>query len=166
MSAHLRARTAHSAEPVVSTTPPPDSGPPVVAVQDVSLFERWPVQIAWLVLPALVLLLVAVRAWRRRRKAAVADGPRWWWLASVAALDLLAVGALALAVAAIVADGGEGVGAVAGVPTVILVAWAFTLAGVIATALLARRARSLRTPATGVVLAGSGWLLLVLYWLV
>jgi alpha-beta hydrolase superfamily lysophospholipase len=147
---------------------PPASGPPVVAVQEVSLLERWPVQVAWLILPALVLLLVAARAWRRRKRVDGDEtaGPRWWWLAGVAALDLLAVGALAVAVAAIVADGGEGVSAVAGVPTVILVAWAVTLAGVVATALLARRARSLRSPAAGVVLAGSAWLLLALFWLV
>jgi dienelactone hydrolase len=172
--AHLAPpRRASSAEPVVSTPLPPASGPPVVAVQEVSLLERWPVQIAWLVLPALVLLLVAVRARSRRRRARrlgedddAAAAPRWWWLAAVAALDLLAVGALALAVAAIVADGGEGVSAVAGVPTVILVAWAFTLAGLIATALLARRAPSFRSPSSGVALAGWAWLLLALYWLI
>jgi dienelactone hydrolase len=167
IGAHLAPpRKASSAEPVVSTPLPPDSGPAVVAVQQVSLLERWPVQIAWLVLPALALLLVAVRAWRRRRLREDDAEPRWWWLVAVAALDLLAVGALALAVAAIVADGGEGVSAVAGVPTVILVAWAFTLAGVVSTVLLARRAPSLRSPASGVALAGWAWLLLALYWLV
>jgi dienelactone hydrolase len=166
MRTHLRAQGSRSAEPLASTPLPPQSGPPVVAVQNVSLLERWPVQIAWLALPALMLLLVALAAWRRRtREGPRDDAPRWWWLAAVAALDLLAVGALAVAVAAIVADGGEGVAAVAGVPTVILVAWAFTLAGILATALLARRAGRLRSPATGVVLAGSAWLLLALYWL-
>jgi hypothetical protein len=84
----------------------------------------------------------------------------------VATLDLLAVGALALAVTSIVADGGEDVSAVAGVPTVLLVAWAFALAGIVATALLARRTRRFRSPSTGVVLAGSLWLLLTLYWLI
>ena len=154
------------AEPVVSTPLPPDTGPPVVAVQRTSVLEKWPVQIAWLVLPALVLLFVGLRAWRLRQLSKEDDGPRWWWLAGVAALDLLAIGALAVAVVSIVDDRGEGVAAIAGVPTVILVAWAFTLAGVAATALLARRARSLRAPASGVVLAGSIWLLLALYWLV
>ena len=76
------------------------------------------------------------------------------------------MGALAVAVTSIVADGGEGVSAVAGVPTVLLVAWAFTLAGIVATALLARRTRAVRSPSSGVVLAGSLWLLLALFWLV
>jgi dienelactone hydrolase len=150
-------------EPLVATPLPPDSGPPVVAVQRASLLQRWPVQLAWLLLPGLALLLVALRGWRRR---ATYEGPRWWWLAGVAGLDLLALGTLALAVATIVTDQGESVDAVAGVPAVILVAWAFALLGAIATALLARRARPLRSPATGVVLAGSAWLLLALYWLV
>ncbi|MEY2463340.1 MAG: hypothetical protein QOH64_1478 [Acidimicrobiaceae bacterium] len=152
------------AEPLVSTPLPPDSGPPVVAVQRTSLLERWPVQLGWLVLPALVLLLAGLRTWRRRRSEE--DRPRWWWLAGVAALDLLAVGALAAAVVSIVDDQGEGVDAVAGVPSVVLVAWLVTLAGAVATALLARRMRSLRSPAAGVVLAGSLWLLLALYWLI
>jgi hypothetical protein len=150
-------------EPLVATPLPPDSGPPVVAVQRVSLLERLPVQLAWLLLPGLGLLWVAFRTWRRR---ATYEGPGGWWLAAVAGLDLLALGALALAVTSIVADQGEGVGAVAGVPTVLLVAWAFTLAGVVGTALLARRARPVRSPAAAVVLAGSVWLLLALYWLV
>jgi hypothetical protein len=134
-----------------------------VAAQKVSLLERWPVQLAWLVLPGALLLLAAFLGWRRRGSS---EGPRWWWLAAVAALDLLAVGALAVAVTSIVADGGEGVTAVAGVPAVLVVAWAFTVAGIGATAWLARRARPLRSPTTGVVLAGSLWLLLTLYWLV
>ncbi len=159
------ARSAQSAEPLVSTPLPPDSGPRVMAVQRASLLERWPVQLAWLVLPALALLLVALRAWRRRRKLGPDDGPAWWWLAGVAALDLLALGALAVAVVSIVADGGEGVAAVAGVPTVLVVAWLLTAAGIAATALLARRAPSLRSPAAGVALASSAWLLLALYWL-
>jgi hypothetical protein len=147
---------------LVSTPLPPHSGPPVEAVQRVSALERWPVQLAWLVLPAVLLLLAAFWACRRRDS----EGPRWWWLAAVATLDLLAVGALALAVTSIVADGGEGVSAIAGVPTVLLVAWGFTLAGIVATALLARGTRVWRSPSTGVVLAGSLWLLLTLYWLV
>jgi dienelactone hydrolase len=164
LRAHLLPRARRTAaEPLASMQLPPASGPRVLAVQDVSLLERWPVQLAWLVLPAALLLLTAFLGWRRRGST---EGPRWWWLASVATLDLLAVGALAVAVTSIVADGGEGVSAVAGVPAVLLVAWAFTLAGIVATAWLARRARPLRSPTTGVVLAGSLWLLLTLYWLV
>jgi hypothetical protein len=166
MRSHLRPAPRSPsavADSLVSTPLPPASGPPVERVANVSALERWPVQLAWLVLPAVLLLVTALLGWRRRGSY---DGPRWWWLAGVVALDLLAVGALALAVTSIVADGGEGVSAVAGVPTVLLVAWAFTLAGIVATALLARRARPLRSPATGVVLAGSAWLLLALFWLI
>jgi dienelactone hydrolase len=165
LRAHLRpAATGPNAaySHVVATPLPPESGPPVEPVQRVSALERWPVQLAWLLLPAALLLLAAV--WARRRHGS--EGPRWWWLAAVAMLDLLAVGALAVAVTSIVADGGEGVSAVAGVPTVLVVAWAFTLAGIVATALLARRTRTFRSPSTGVVLAGSLWLLLTLYWLI
>jgi dienelactone hydrolase len=157
---HLAA--AHRAVPAVSTPLPPASGPPVVALQRASLLERWPVQLAWLVLPALGLVVMFARLWRRRP----ADGPAWWWLAAVAALDLIALGALALGVTSIVDDQGQGVDAVAGVPLVLLIAWLFTICGVVATALLGRRAPRLRSPAAGITLAGTAWLLLALYWLV
>jgi dienelactone hydrolase len=162
MRSHLAAAGSRpAAAPVVSTPLPPSSGPRVVTLRRAGLLERWPVQLGWLLLPALLLLVVATLARRR-----LSEGPKWWWLAGVAALDLLAVGTLAVAVTSIVADGGDGVQAVAGVPTVLLIAWLVTIAGVAATALLARRAGGVRTPATGVVLAGSLWLLLALYWLV
>jgi hypothetical protein len=164
LRAHLVA--PHRPAPVVSTPLPPDSGPPVVAVQRASLFERWPVQLAWLVLPALGLLVLGLRVWRRRR----AVGMTWWWLAGVVVLDLLALCALAYAVAALVDANGQGVEAVAGVPAVVVLAWVVTLAGAVATGLLARRAwragERLRSPSMGVVLAGSAWLLLAVYWLV
>jgi hypothetical protein len=149
--------------PVVSTPlPPADGEPPTLEVQRASLLERWPVQLAWLLLPALALVALSVRG-RRRRAAPTAS---WWWLAAVAALDVAALGALAVAVVSIVDADGRGVDAVAGVPTVLLVAWLFTLAGLVATGLLARRLRRSRGPGVGVVLASSAWLLLALYWLV
>jgi hypothetical protein len=118
------------------------------------------------VLPALGLLALGLRLWRHRAAA----GVPWWWLAGAAALDLLALGALAYAVAEIVGTDGRGVDAVAGMPVVVLIAWLVTLAGAVATGLLARRAwrngARLRSPAMGVVLAGSAWLLLAIYWLV
>jgi dienelactone hydrolase len=156
---HLAGRPA----PLISTPLPPASDVRAEPVASVSVLERWPVQLAWLVLPALALVLLALRLRRRR-----GDEPsvRWWWLAGVAALDLLAVAALAFAVAALVEDGGEGVEMVAGLPVVLLVAWLLTLAGVTATALLVGRIRRARAPGMGVALAGSAWLLLALYWLV
>jgi hypothetical protein len=155
---HLAGRPA----PLISTPLPPASDVRAERVASVSLLERWPVQLAWLVLPALALVALALRLRRRQSE----PGVRWWWLAGVAALDLLAVAALAFAVAALVEDGGAGVEKVAGVPVVLLIAWLFTLAGVAATGLLARRVRRARAPGMGVVLAGSSWLLLALYWLV
>jgi uncharacterized protein len=161
------------ATPVVSTPLPPASDVPAQPVQRASLLERWPVQLAWLVLPGLALTLLGVREWRRRRRAddEPAPAPPWWWPAGVAGLDLLALCTLAIGVAEIVGVDGQGVAAVAGVPVALLVAWALTLAGAVATALLARRAwrgreRRLRSPSMGVALAGSAWLLLAIYWLV
>jgi dienelactone hydrolase len=144
--------------PLVSTPLPPAGDVAAQPVQEASLLERWPVQLAWLVLPALAALALG---WRVRASS------HRWWLAAAAVLDLLAVGALVVAVTSIVADRGRGVSTVAGVPVVILVAWLVALAGAGATALLVRRARRDRSrPALGVALAGSAWLLLVLYWLV
>lgn len=156
---HLTGRPA----PLISTpVPPTASGVRAERVADVSLLSRWPVQLAWLVLPALALVVLAVRLWRRRGESAVP----WLWIAAAVCADLLALAALAFAVATIVENDGAGVQAVAGVPLVVLAAWLFTLAGVVATALLARRVRRGRLPGLGVALAGSAWLLLALYWLI
>ena len=99
-------------------------------MQRASLLERWPVQLAWLVLPGLALTLLGVREWRRRRRAddEPAPAPPWWWPAGVAGLDLLALCTLAIGVAEIVGVDGQGVAAVAGVPVALLAAWALTLA--------------------------------------
>jgi dienelactone hydrolase len=160
---HLGKRRARAA--VSTPLPPPDSAP-VREVQPASVLEHWPVQLAWLVLPAFGLLFLGLRAWRRRGDDRV-EPRTWWWLGGVVALDVLALCALAFAVATIVEVDGHGVEAVAGVPAVLLATWVVALAGAVATGLLARRARRHRgTPATGVCLASAAWLLLVAYWLV
>ena len=158
---HLNGRPA----PLISTPIVPASAVRAEPVQQASLLERWPVQLAWLLVPAVALLALALRAWRRRGATDV-PAHHWWWLGGVPALDLLALAALAFAVVTIVEDGGQGVGAIAGVPIVLVIAWLLTLAGIAATALLARRVRRARAPGLGVVLASSGWLLLALYWLI
>jgi hypothetical protein len=165
LRAHLDPKRA--AAPVVATPLPPDAPPEVHAVQSASLFERWPLQLAWLALPALALMLIAARAWRRRDEedAPLPTALEWWWLGGVLALDALALLALAFAVASLIDVDGRGVAAVAGVPVVVAVTWVLVLAGVVATALLIKRARR-RTPASGVCLASCAWLALALYWLV
>jgi dienelactone hydrolase len=155
---HLGGRPA----PLISTPIPAEADLAAEPVQRVSFLERWPVQFAWLLLPALALLAIGLRMWRRRDSV---PAGQWWWLGGVVALDLLVLAALAFAVATIIDADGQGVEAVAGVPIVVLVTWLFALAGVVATGLTARRIRRARAPGMGVVLAGSGWLLLVFYWL-
>ena len=125
-----------------STPLPPKSS---VAAQQVSasLLERWPVQLAWLLIPGIALLV--------RR-------PPWLRLAAIAGADLLALGAIAIAVSSIVDDRGRGVGTIAGIPTVLVVAWVLTLGAAATTAFLARRLTTR--------LASSAWLLLALFWLV
>ncbi|HEY0410830.1 MAG TPA: alpha/beta fold hydrolase, partial [Candidatus Dormibacteraeota bacterium] len=130
---------ARPAAATVSTPLPPRADVPVLPVQRASALERWPVQLGWLLLPALALVFAATRAWRRRRDGPSGQPP-WWWLAGLVGLDLLALGALALAVAAIVGVDGQGVEAVAGVPVLVLLAWLAALAGVAATAVIARHA--------------------------
>jgi dienelactone hydrolase len=167
LRAHL---SGHPPAPAIVTPLPRRSGPPVQAVQRASLLERWPVQLGWLLLPALALALAATRAWRRRRREGHDEGEpaghAWRWPAAVAALDALAVAALAYAVAALVEEDGQHVQAVAGVPVVVAVTWAIVLAGAIATGALARRCWRSGGPARTVCLAGLAWLLLVAYWLV
>jgi dienelactone hydrolase len=140
---HLGGRPA----PLISTPIPRDTGVAAAPVQRASMLERWPVQLAWLVLPALALLA-------RRR-------PGWPALA-VAGLDLLALTAIALAVASIVEDGGQGVTAVAGVPLLVLIAWLLTAGGAATTVVLAHRRGLSRRALVG----SSAWLLLALYWLI
>jgi dienelactone hydrolase len=154
----LRTRlTGDSAGPVVSTPLPPPArhAVPVSDVQSASLLERWPVQLAWLLLPGLALLYFVLR-----RRASV-DARDWWWLGGVVLVDALALVALAYAVASIVDVDGRGVAAVAGVPVAIVVTWLLTLAGVAGTVMLARRRRGAWMTAPSVA-----WLALLAYWLV
>jgi dienelactone hydrolase len=131
-------------------TPAPRRSTPLPPRSDVasehveaSLVERWPVQLAWLLIPAIALFV---------------RPPTWLKLAAIVGADLLALGAIAIAIVSIVDDGGQGVGAIAGVPTVLVIAWALTLAAAATTAVL--------RPGRAVTLASSAWLLLALFWLV
>lgn len=153
------------ARATVATPLPPADSAPVLAVQRASALEHWPVQLGWLALPALALLLLGARA--RRRRDGEDPRPRRRWLAGVVALDLLSLCALAFAVASIIEVDGKGVESVAGMPALVALTWAVALAGLVATALLARMTwRTREAPAAGVCLASVAWLALVAYWLV
>jgi hypothetical protein len=163
----LRSHLGRRRPPAAVTTPlPPPDATPVQAVEQVSLLERWPVQLAWLLLPALALVVVAVREWRRRGEWE-GSAREWLWLGAVVGLDLLALAALAYAVASIVGVDGEGVAAIAGVPVVIVVTWAFTLAAAIVTAVVARidLTRPSRASVRVACASSAAWLLLVAFWL-
>lgn len=143
--------------PVVSTPLPPAArhSVPVRDVQRASLLERWPVQLAWLLLPGAALVFFALR-----RRSAL-EQRDWWWLGGVVLVDALALVALAYAVASIVDVDGRGVAAVLGVPLAVVVTWLLTLGGVAATVMLARRRRGAWMTAPSVA-----WLALLAYWLV
>jgi hypothetical protein len=104
----------------------------------------------------------------------VVDAPlRPWLLPAIAlVLDVAALIALAIAVAAIVESDGREVSAVLGTPIVILIAWVLALGALATTALLgrsawrARRNGERRSLNTGIAVASAGWLLLLAYWLV
>jgi drug/metabolite transporter (DMT)-like permease len=147
------------AKPQIATPLPPPDRTAVGDVQDASVLDSWPLQLAWLILPALA--LVAIGVLRRRE---VPDGRTWGWLAGVVALDLLALAALAYAVASIVGADGRDIAAVAGVPVVVLFTWALTIVATAATVLLKRRRTGRAVNA--VCLASAAWVLLALYWLV
>jgi hypothetical protein len=133
----------------VATALPAADAVPVHALVDPSFFERWPVQLAWLLLPAVALAIAARRA--------AGAGPRiWMWLGGVATLDVLALFVLAYAVASLV--DGAGVSAVAGMPLAVAATWVLTGFAGVATVLLARRSLL-------AALASGAWLLLVVYWL-
>jgi dienelactone hydrolase len=125
------------------STPLPPKGDVVAQPVSASLLERWPVQLAWLLIPAIALVV--------RR-------PPWPRFAAIAGADLLALGAIAIAVTSIVDDRGQRVSTIAGIPTVLVIAWVLTLAAVATTAFLARRLTTR--------VASGAWLLLALFWLV
>lgn len=140
----LRDHLDGSPAPRLSTPLPPKSDVATAQVQ-ASLLDRWPVQLAWLVLPAVALVIARRRPWLK--------------LAAVVGTDLLALGAIALAVVSIVDDAGQGVGAIAGVPTVLVIAWVLTLAAAATTVLMRGLGRT-------IPIASGAWLLLALFWLV
>jgi dienelactone hydrolase len=169
----LEARWLHDhlaghAKPRVAVDPlPPPSGTSVVAANEARILDRWPVQLAWLLLPAVGLLVVLMRALVRRRRAgdglpALAES---WPPLAVLALDVAAIAALAIAVASIVSVDGHGVQALAGVPVVLLVAWALAIVGLAATVALVRWVRR-GHPGTAVCIASGVWVLFLAYWLV
>ncbi|MEA2439146.1 MAG: uncharacterized protein QOH76_570 [Thermoleophilaceae bacterium] len=163
-------------KPRVAVSLPPLDAVPVRALAEPSLLDRWPVQLAWLLLPAAGLAVVVARGLLRRRRdeAAPALSTRTWlWLGGVVTLDLLALFALAYAVVSIVEVDGRGISAVAGTPVAIGVTWLFTGLATLATAWLARRVvvagggfgAVRRNPSAIVALASFAWLLLLVYWL-
>ena len=158
-AAWLRAHLGGEPTAVVSTPLPPrdERAAPVLDVRRASLLERWPVQLAWLVLPALALLSFAIR--RRRAQTARAR----WWMGGVATLDVLALLALTSAVVSIAGVDGRGVWAVAAVAIYVLVAWALTLCAAVATFVNARRRGRAGAPVTA---ASAAWLALLAYWLI
>jgi hypothetical protein len=164
----LRDHLTGHAKPRVAVDPlPPPSGTAVVAANRARILDHWPVQLAWLLLPAAGLLVVLARALVRRRRAG--DGlpslAEWWPPLAVVALDVAAIAALAIAVASIVSVDGHGVEALAGVPIVLLVAWALAIVGLAATVALVRWVRR-GHPGTAVCVASGAWMLLLAYWLV
>ena len=88
-----------------------------------------------------------------------------WPLGAVVALDVAALAGLAIAVASIVSTAGRGVNALAGVPVVLLVAWALALVTLGATVALARWVRRGHAGAS-VCIASAAWVLLLAWWLV
>jgi hypothetical protein len=184
LGAHLSGNGPHA---TVATPLPPGDAVPVHRLADPSPLERWPVQLAWLLLPALALAAHLAFELRRRRRlvdedeagsfssdesSAMPGAHTWWWLGGVVLLDVLALGALAYAVGTIVEVDGRNVAAIAGVPLALEVAWLVTVAAAAVTVLLTgrivmgRAAGIGRRPATTVVVASWAWLLLALYWLV
>jgi uncharacterized protein len=164
----LRDHLTGHAKPRVAVDPlPPPSGTSFVAANRARILDRWPVQLAWLLLPAAALLVVLVRALVRRRRAGngLPSLAESWPPLAVVALDVAAIAALGIAVASIVSADGHGVQALAGVPVVLLVAWALALVGLAATVALVRWVRR-GNPGTAVCVASGAWVLLLAYWLV
>jgi hypothetical protein len=164
--------------PTVRTPLPPATEAVPVKRVSASLLSSWPVQLLWLLLPAVALVVMGVRALRARggvdALAEAVDAPLRPWIlpAVVVVLDVAALAALAIAVASIVEADGRGVEALAGVPIVILVAWVISLLALAATVVLGRgawRARRSGEPKPfrlGMTAASASWLLLLAYWLV
>jgi dienelactone hydrolase len=174
----LKSRLGDEPPPPAASTPlPPAEDAVAVAAVEPGLLDHWPVQLAWLLLPGVALLVLALQAVRRRggieALEGAVDAPVRPWLVPVAvvALDVAALGAVGIAVASIVEADGRGVDAVLGVPVAILVAWLLALGGLAATVVLGRsvwRARQdgIRRPLSlGLTAVSGAWLLLLAYWL-
>jgi hypothetical protein len=174
----LKSRLSDEPPPPAARTPlPPAEEAAAVATVDPGLLDRWPVQLAWILLPGVALVVLAAQAVRRRggieALEGAVDAPVRPWVVPVAvvALDVAALGALAIAVASIVEADGRGVDALLGIPVVILVAWLLALGGLAATVVLGRsvwraRQNGIKRPLSlGLTVASAAWLLLLAYWL-
>jgi hypothetical protein len=159
----LRSRLAGPrAAPVVRTPLPPANGPAPVAVEHAGIADRAFLQLAWLLLPAVLLAAAVARAAPRRRP-----------LAAMALADVLALAALAGSLAAVVSSGGRGIAGVAGIPLAFLGAGLIAAGAAAVTVGVGRsvvRARRAGDPGTGApvvaVAASIAWLALVAHWLV
>ena len=145
-------------------TPLPAPDPPPAKRVEASALDHWPVQFAWLLLPALALLpLLARGVWHHFKNPDAELRLRQRWLPALTlTLDVVALFAVAYAVADLVSDRGRDVSTSGGLPTTVLGAWVVTGLAAIATVALAWR--SWRRPTIPIV--SLVWLLLAAYWLV
>ena len=142
--AHLKTRPVA----VVDERLPPPDAPAVASITGASAIYSVPLQLAWLVAPALLLAAGARRRSRRGRSIAAAAG------AGIASL-----GAIAGGVAAALDSGGRGIAVVAGLPWPFAVAFVLSALTVVATLALVRQRAYIA--ATGSAL----WVALALFWL-
>jgi alpha-beta hydrolase superfamily lysophospholipase len=149
--------------PKVDTPLPPPSPPPAKRV-DAGALDHWPVQLAWLLLPAFALVPLLARgvAHHFRNEDAELQLRRRWLPAVVLALDAVALFAVAYAVADLVGNRGRGVSTSGGIPVTVLGAGVVVALAAVATGALAWR--SWRRPTVPIV--SLVWLLLAAYWLI
>ncbi len=141
LAAHLTARPV-----AVTDTPlPPADGPAPARVTDASVLYSVPLQLAWLVLGAALVIAATLRS--RERLALVT---------ALVALD--ALGAIAGGVALALHDDGRGVARLAGLAWPFALAFALTAVAAVLVAALARRGARLAAGA-------AVWIALALFWL-
>jgi lysophospholipase L1-like esterase len=155
---HLGAKRAR---PVIhDELPPPNPGPEVADVANASALYAPPVQLLWLLAPALMLGLTALRMRRASGVAGSAPSPASARLAIAALAAGIACAACIAAGVAMALHADEAVEQVGGTP------WPFALAFACAAALAVIAGIAARRRAW-LVVAGTGlWLALALFWLV